>query len=320
MEITLPAMEDSDDETGDAEGTAPESTPDAGSSLAAFRMSPNIASPIPTASGRPFSFPGPTTAADTHPSNPGLGIGLALGIGALGASTSMASQATNLGTLMEEDEEVVPAEDGMSGHATDPAGIFTPDRSGVRGVTSPSSVTSSNTSFKIRPLRLVQNTSISTVSGSVSSTEVDLRDSRRSLSIDTPSPVGQIIAAKRFSWRRTESFAAKRSSTASSLDSRVLHDVEDAEPRRAVAFPDVGPSVEELKRQVEQLEMEKQTMQEDMDGWQARCHGLEMQLKHEKEQGVFLRERVRKREFMNRRRTLKLTLLQSATTSPPSPA
>lgn len=297
VEITLPSMEDSDEEpTGDVETAV--ASEDAGTSLAAFRMSsPNIASPIPTAAGRPFSFPAPTAAIDTHPSNPGLGIGLALGIGALGASTSMASQATNLGTLVEEDEEVLPADDMTSGHPTDLGGIFTPDRSGVRDITSPSSITSSNTSFKIRPLRLVQNSSISTtVGGSVSSTEVDPRESRRSLSIETPSPVGQIIAAKRFSWRRTESFAAKRSSTASSLDSRILHDVEDTEPRRTV-FPDVSTGVDELKRQVEQLEMEKQTMQEDMDGWQARCHGLEMQLKHEKEQGVFLRERVRKREF-----------------------
>lgn len=69
----------------------------------------------------------------------------------------------------------------------------------------------------------------------------------------------------------------------------MLHDVEEGEVRP-------GSEVAELKRLVEQLEMEKQTMQEDIEGWQARCQGLEMQLKHEKEQGVFLRERVRKRE------------------------
>jgi hypothetical protein len=247
--------------------------------------SPIPVSPIPSPAPTAFTFPISTTLPTT--SDPGIPIGLGVGLplGSLGASTSMASQATNLGTLMEEDEELAPER------------VRTPERT-VEGFTSPPS--GSNPSFKIRPLRLV-SMSTPTTNGnasvsSVSTTEVvgdsGSIGSRRSFSFEA-SP-GMIRDPKRFSRRRSPSIGAgsesgKRCSTTSS-DSRVLHDVEDVESR------DPGVGVVELRRMVEQLEMEKQTMQEDMEGWQARCHGLELQLKHEKEQGVFLRERVRKRE------------------------
>lgn len=210
-------------------------------------------------------------------------IGLAVGL-PLGASTSMASQATALGTLLEEDEELAPER------------VRTPER-GVGGMASPPSA--GNTSARIRPLRLVSMSSTPTGAASVASVGNDDRDggsigSRRSLSFEGASPVAFMRDTRRFSRRRSPSVSTssaeggKRCSTTSS-DSRVLHDVEEGEVRP-------GSEVAELKRLVEQLEMEKQTMQEDIEGWQARCQGLEMQLKHEKEQGVFLRERVRKRE------------------------
>lgn len=220
-----------------------------------------------------------------EPSLPAIGLGVGLPLGSLTASTSMASQATNLGTLIEEDEELAPER------------VRTPERS-AESMTSPPS--GSNPSFKIRPLRLVSMSTPTGTSVSSAGTVEPDRDSgsigsRRSLSFEA-SPVGLVRDTRRFSRRRSPSISAssaegKRCSTTSS-DSRVLHDVEDVEQ------PATTSVVGDLRRLVEQLEMEKQTMQEDMEGWQARCHGLELQLKHEKEQGVFLRERVRKRELL----------------------
>lgn len=125
------------------------------------------------------------------------------------------------------------------------------------------------------------------------------------------------MGSKLFSSYTSDFSGNKRSSVASThtSGSRVLNEVEDtlqssekedvrssALRRRSITVSGQNPipaeeTHAELKRLVAHLEMERHTMQEDLEGWQSRCQGLEMQLKHEKEQGVFLRERVRKREF-----------------------
>ncbi|KAJ9093184.1 hypothetical protein QFC21_006501 [Naganishia friedmannii] len=301
--------------------------------------------------------------ATTGPAAPLGACGLnGLGIEGLMASTSMASQATNLGTLIEEDESEVAApeprideerEDGEKEKMLVNS-VFTPDRALQLAIgTADSPDVHSATSFKIRPLRLLSMSSNSTNSFSSAPADQDAQSvgSRRSLSIEaliSPStgkaienashvtPLALSDPPKRFSVKRnsagmgsklfsnyTTDFAGnnKRSSVASShtSGSRVLNEVEDTphgnnekdDLRSSSAFrrrsmtisgqnlitttsSSSGETVDELKRLVAHLEMEKHTMQEDIEGWQSRCQGLEMQLKHEKEQGVFLRERVRK--------------------------
>ncbi|KAJ9105590.1 hypothetical protein QFC19_003572 [Naganishia cerealis] len=301
-----------------------------------------------------FHFPDIISTA-TGPSAPATTALNGLGIGGLLASTSMASQATNLGTLVEEDESEVAAVEPVVDHAGDAEKenesmladlVMTPERASQPATGAGISPdVSSATSFKIRPLRLLSMSSNST---SFSSTPIDPDaqsvSSRRSLSIEalrSPSsgraieagnyvpPLALSESSKRFSSKRnsagmgsklfssyTNDFANKRFSVTSNATcgSRVLNEVEDITPhtdkddslpsfalrRRSVTVSGqsaaVSGEVDELKQLVAHLEMEKHTMQEDIEGWQSRCQGLEMQLKHEKEQGVFLRERVRKRK------------------------
>ncbi|KAJ9110820.1 hypothetical protein QFC22_006677 [Naganishia vaughanmartiniae] len=393
VEIALPPMDDDDDSPGLSAAAVGQGQGEATGGLATtpnptdgfFPLSPLApvspsrfparhtdarGNPIPLAAQvtgahhlpPPSAFHFSDVATATGPAPPLGACALnELGIEGLLASTSMASQATNLGTLIEEDEsEVVAAEPGVddaleAGREREKekgmaGSVFTPDRAkhSASGMADSPDV-SSATSFRIRPLRLLSMSSNSTNSFSSTPMDQDAQSvgSRRSLSIEalrSPStgkatengthvtPLSLSDPPKRFSIKRnsagmgsklfssytSDSGSNKRSSVASShtSGSRVLNEVEET-PRSHNEKEDIrsfallrrrsmsvsgqnpipsssGETVDELKRFVTHLEMEKHTMQEDIEGWQSRCRGLEMQLKHEKEQGVFLRERVRK--------------------------